>query len=96
MVANYAPRRGTSAGAFGIVRSSVLGLSRLAALGLSSVVAAPLGPGSHYGDVPEETEAERWVLFVIAMVLVVSGGAFAGLTIAYACLPNLDLLVSIA
>jgi len=54
-------------------------------MGLSSVVsAAPVSVFQHYDDdVPEEQGASLWVLYVASAVLVLLGGAFAGLTIAY-------------
>lgn len=77
-----ATRHGHSAGGFALVRSTVITLSRALTVGVSSVAGAPIGIRGHHDDVPEETGTARWVLFVISMVLVLLGGAFAGLTIA--------------
>jgi metal transporter CNNM len=55
-------------------------------MSLSSVVsAAPLAIfGGHYDDnEPEAEGTSLWVLYVASAVLVLLGGAFAGLTIAY-------------
>jgi metal transporter CNNM len=52
-------------------------------MGISSVVAAPLHVAGHLDDhEPEAEGASLWVLYVASLVLVLSGGAFAGLTIA--------------
>lgn len=50
-------------------------------VGLSSVAAAPLTERKHPDDDFEGTPV--WVLYVASMALVLLGGAFAGLTIAY-------------
>lgn len=55
-------------------------------MGISTVTAAPIHLGilEHGGsDEPEEEGAALWVLYVVSVVLVLVGGAFAGLTIAY-------------
>lgn len=75
-------RHAHTKGGFALVRSGVVGLSRALAVGVSSVAAAPLSVRDHHDDVPEETGSARWVLFVVSLVLVLLGGAFAGLTIA--------------
>jgi metal transporter CNNM len=50
---------------------------------LSMAYAAPLHPlGHNGGDEPEAEAGSLWVLYVASLVLVLSGGAFAGLTIA--------------
>ncbi|KAJ4293957.1 cell agglutination protein Mam3 [Collariella sp. IMI 366227] len=66
------------------VRTTAVGLARLLALTISTAYAAPLGIQGHGGDgdAPEAEGASRWVLYVASLVLVLSGGAFAGLTIA--------------
>lgn len=53
-------------------------------MGLSTTVAAaPLNVWDHlHDDEPEAEGASLWVLYVASLVLVLSGGAFAGLTIA--------------
>jgi len=43
---------------------------------------ADAGTLDHHDNVPEADGASRWVLYVFSMVLVLLGGAFAGLTIA--------------
>ena len=64
-------------------RSAIVGLSRLLFMGVSTAVAAPLNVSDHlHDDVPEAEGASLWVLYVASLVLVLSGGAFAGLTIA--------------
>jgi len=70
-------------------RAAVIGLTRALFAGLAS--AAPTsGPLRLFArdlddpgyDVPEAEGSALWVLYVISMVLVLLGGAFAGLTIA--------------
>jgi metal transporter CNNM len=57
--------------------------ARLLAMTLSTAYAAPLSLQGHGGgDEPEAEGADLWVLYVASFVLVISGGAFAGLTIA--------------
>ena len=85
------------AGAPAAIRTSVLALAHVATLGVSSVAGNPiprraldylgldadhLGPLDHHDNVPEAEGASLGVLFVVSMVLVLLGGAFAGLTIA--------------
>ncbi|KAK0615740.1 hypothetical protein B0T17DRAFT_592457 [Bombardia bombarda] len=77
--------RGASTGSNGLLaaRSVTIGFSRLLMLGLSTAYAAPLTIFEHYHDeLPEEDGASLWVLYVTSLVLVLLGGAFAGLTIA--------------
>ncbi|KAG5918454.1 hypothetical protein E4U61_001753 [Claviceps capensis] len=73
-------RRSNGSGSFASVRTCVLGMGRILGVGLSSVAAAPLTEKKHGGDELEGTPV--WVLYVASMVLVLLGGAFAGLTIA--------------
>ncbi|KAL2198019.1 hypothetical protein P885DRAFT_34315 [Corynascus similis CBS 632.67] len=72
------------ANGFVAVRSAAVGLARILSLTLSTAYAAPLGIQGHSGggDEPEAEGASLWVLYVASLVLVLSGGAFAGLTIA--------------
>jgi metal transporter CNNM len=66
-------------------RSAVLGISRAAFLGLQWASAAPMAATQH-GGAGEEPEAEGpglVMLYILSMVLVLAGGAFAGLTIAF-------------
>ena len=67
-------------------RSAVLGISRAAFLGLRWASAAPMAAMQHGGGGGEEPEAEGpglVMLYILSIVLVLAGGAFAGLTIAY-------------
>ena len=56
-------------------------------LTFSAVFAAPLSsravPGHENHEEPNTTDPSIWVLFAASAVLVLTGGAFAGLTIAY-------------
>jgi len=64
-------------------RSLVVGLSRVLFIGLSTAVAVPVRTFGHLPDEEPEAEgASLWVLYVASLILVLSGGAFAGLTIA--------------
>lgn len=83
---------------FGTARTLVLGLSRIifASLPAATVSAAPLSaldavskrssvfwPSEHLdADDPDAGGASLWVLYIASAVLVLLGGAFAGLTIA--------------
>lgn len=52
-------------------------------MGISTAYAAPLQLLGHIpDDEPEAEGGSLWVLYVASLVLVLSGGAFAGLTIA--------------
>ena len=65
------------------VRPIAVGLARVLTMTLSMAYAAPLHPLGHSGgDEPEAEGGSLWVLYVASLVLVLSGGAFAGLTIA--------------
>lgn len=72
----------------GGTRPAVLGLAKVLFLGASQVSlagAAPLNSWLHGGDedLPRDPESgDFWLYMTVAMVLVLSGGAFAGLTIA--------------
>ncbi|KAI0379008.1 DUF21-domain-containing protein [Hypomontagnella monticulosa] len=64
-------------------RTAVLGLSRLVFLSVGLAFASPIRRYHALEDGPEEAdEGALWVLYVASIVLVLSGGAFAGLTIA--------------
>ncbi|KAL2162232.1 hypothetical protein VTH06DRAFT_7145 [Thermothelomyces fergusii] len=68
---------------FPALRSAAIGLARVLSLTLSTAHAAPLRIRGHGAvDEPEVEGASLWVLYVASAVLVLSGGAFAGLTIA--------------
>ena len=81
------PSSSSSSASNGVLRARpfALGISKILFMSLSSVVsAAPISLFQHYDDdVPEEQGASLWVLYVASAVLVLLGGAFAGLTIAY-------------
>ena len=65
-------------------RSLTLGIFRCFFMSLSTVSAAPLSVlqhASHKIHNPEE-DPSLWVLYVVSLLLVLLGGAFAGLTIA--------------
>lgn len=72
--------RKNGASSFTSVRPAVLGVGRLLGMGISAVAAAPLAARDSGGD---DEGTPLWVLAVASMVLVLLGGAFAGLTIAY-------------
>lgn len=79
------PIRGPSSRPNGFLaaRSLVVGLSRALFMGISTAYAAPLQLLGHIpDDEPEAEGGSLWVLYVASLVLVLSGGAFAGLTIA--------------
>jgi metal transporter CNNM len=59
-------------------------LARLVSVTLSTAYAAPLGTQGHGGggEAPEAEGADLWGLYLASFFLVISGGAFAGLTIA--------------
>ncbi|KAK3381645.1 hypothetical protein B0H63DRAFT_416498 [Podospora didyma] len=64
-------------------RSMVVGFARVLFMGMSTAYAAPLNVFGHlHDDEPEADGASLWVLYVASLILVLSGGAFAGLTIA--------------
>ncbi|KAH7021021.1 uncharacterized protein B0I36DRAFT_333624 [Microdochium trichocladiopsis] len=65
------------------LRSAVLGLAKALFLGVAA--AAPtsrITPRDHHDNAPEAEGGALWILYIVSMVLVLSGGAFAGLTIA--------------
>lgn len=66
-------------------RPFALGISKILSMSLWSVVsAAPISFfGHHHDDEDEEQGSSLWVLYAASLVLVLLGGAFAGLTIAY-------------
>ncbi|CAJ2504783.1 Uu.00g121770.m01.CDS01 [Anthostomella pinea] len=62
------------------IRTAVLGLAKATFLGLAA--AAPIKTRGHHDNEPEAEGGALWILYVVSMVLVLMGGAFAGLTIA--------------
>lgn len=64
------------------IRTTLMTLSRAMAMLFGITAAAPLRSQEHGGDVPVADGGALWVLYVASMVLVLMGGAFAGLTIA--------------
>ncbi|KAL8284723.1 hypothetical protein RB597_002007 [Gaeumannomyces tritici] len=70
--------------AVGAVRPAVLGLARLLGVSVSAVAAAPLAATFQHGGGHDHDDLGTpvWVLYVASAILVLLGGAFAGLTIA--------------
>src|SRR4051812_28027727 len=65
-------------------RTGVLALTRMLFMGMAAVVAAPLKVLEHGdGDDPDTDPGDRVGLYIASVVLVLLGGAFAGLTIAW-------------
>ncbi|CAK7205441.1 cell agglutination protein Mam3 [Sporothrix eucalyptigena] len=95
---NTRPSGAHAFSSFGTARTLVLGLSRvlLASLSVDTASAAPISildavskrssgfwPYEHLDtDDPDEGGANVWILYIASAVLVLLGGAFAGLTIA--------------
>lgn len=73
----------TAPNGFMNTRSAVLGLARAAVLGARWASGAPLAAMEHLEPETPEEEAGLVMLFILSAVLVLAGGAFAGLTIAY-------------
>ncbi|KAJ4266428.1 cell agglutination protein Mam3 [Fusarium torreyae] len=65
----------------GAIRPAVIGMGRVFGASLTAVSAFPVDSKGHHGH-DEEGGTSLWVLAVASMVLVLLGGAFAGLTIA--------------
>lgn len=84
MAVRTVPRRAHGVNAFAGIRTAVIGLTRAAVLTLPSVAGAPLRTlsGHLHDDVPETEGSNLVVLYVASIILVLLGGAFAGLTIA--------------
>lgn len=70
----------------GSIRPAVIGMGRVFGASLTAVSAFPVDSKGHH-DAGEEGGSSLWVLAVASMVLVLLGGAFAGLTIAQVFLP---------
>ncbi|KAF5967406.1 hypothetical protein FBULB1_11236 [Fusarium bulbicola] len=70
----------------GSIRPAVIGMGRVFGASLTAVSAFPVDTKGHH-DAGEEGGPSLWVLAVASMVLVLLGGAFAGLTIAQVPLP---------
>lgn len=79
-----ARRISNQANALPATRSVAIGLARILSLTLSTAYAAPLTAQGHphHGDEHDAEGASLWVLYLASVILVLSGGAFAGLTIA--------------
>lgn len=73
----------TAPNGFMNTRSAVLGLARAAFLGARWAKGAPLEAMEHLTPETPEEEAGLVMLYILSAVLVLAGGAFAGLTIAY-------------
>lgn len=65
------------------MRPAILGMGRLLTIGYTTVAAAPLSSQGHGGEGPDTEGTALWVLAVASLVLTLTGGVFAGLTIAY-------------
>ncbi|ORY62622.1 uncharacterized protein BCR38DRAFT_439283 [Pseudomassariella vexata] len=75
--------RKSGSNVFRTVRPVVLGLAKVAALSISAVTASPIYRSRDVHDnEPEAEGGTLWIYYVVSMVLVLLGGAFAGLTIA--------------
>lgn len=85
MPANRPTQRPNALNGFAGFRVGIIGLSRASFLLLSSVSAAPMTYSSaHHEHVELEAAGSTlWVLYLASVILVLLGGAFAGLTIAY-------------
>ncbi|KAF4334183.1 hypothetical protein FBEOM_12007 [Fusarium beomiforme] len=70
----------------GSIRPAVIGMGRVLGASLTAASAFPVDARGHHGH-EEEGSTSLWVLAVASMVLVLLGGAFAGLTIAQVPLP---------
>lgn len=81
--------RSTNYNAYLSTRPAILGLAKVLFLSIcqvSSVAAAPLAAilkdHEHNHDTPDADDASLWLYLAVAVILVLLGGAFAGLTIA--------------
>lgn len=75
--------RASDLNGLGTARSIIFGVVRLLSTSCSKVAAAPLDALDHLHDGrSEDDDGNIWVLVAASMVLVLLGGAFAGLTIA--------------
>lgn len=83
-------QRNGGSGGFASLRTCVLGMGRVLGVGLSSVAAAPVLQTKPHHDDDDFEATPVWVLYVASMALVLLGGAFAGLTIAYVTSPSQD------
>jgi metal transporter CNNM len=76
-----------SSNAYTSTRPAVLGLAKIIVLGLGQLSIASAAPLKRYlqitdGDLPESEDPSLWLYLTTALILVLLGGAFAGLTIA--------------
>jgi metal transporter CNNM len=74
------------ANGFAGTRPTVLAISRFLSLGISTVFASPLRTFEQQDDDTLKGDGVTWILYIVSLALVLLGGAFAGLTIAYATL----------
>jgi metal transporter CNNM len=74
-------------------RPAVIGIAKVLVLGLTQASTAAAAPvlqllGNHKHEHPDAEDASLWLYLSFAAVLVLLGGAFAGLTIAYVFNPT--------
>jgi metal transporter CNNM len=76
----------TSYNGYTASRPAVFGLAKILCLGISQLSFAGAAPLTSFlythEEEPDPEDASLWLYLTIAMVLVLLGGAFAGLTIA--------------
>lgn len=81
LLRNHGPS--TRSNGLSAVRSVAVGLARVLSMSISTAYAAPVGTWGHGGGGEPEGEGASLIsLYIASLVLVLSGGAFAGLTIA--------------
>jgi len=77
---------GSSLNGLHATRTAVLGISRMLLMTISASAAPIIALEHNDGDDPDASATPLWILYVASIVLVLLGGAFAGLTIAYVSL----------
>lgn len=89
MISRSSTPGGASYNGYLATRPAIIGLAKVLFLALcqiSSVAAAPLldtfKDHEHNHDTPDADDASLWLYLGVAVILVLLGGAFAGLTIA--------------
>jgi metal transporter CNNM len=80
-------RRPNITNGFASVRLAFIGLSRALFLSLSPVSALPLRTLDDHHHEDHLQDSSLAILYVASVILVLLGGAFAGLTIAYVFVP---------